>query len=321
MPHSLLGFEWRKSPAHYLLLTKFLYPQDADRLARSEEWKGVLGEDPRRAIERFMKEGLVELVELPEMIDRQYTVSDLKKMLQQRSLATTGRKSELISRLIEADPEGMKRAVAGIMLIKCSPQGRQVAEEYLQREQAKRAQLEKEVILDLKRRKFRDAVLKIASYEAAQVFPRGMGVDWKHYDPSNDVEILTAIFQVKPRRLSLLTDALLENVRIAAGMHTLMWNLGQATEWLEANQPAELGVPCRVAILDLVSYARFKVEIAHLRRLGYKWVRINTCNDNHVCEACRKLSSKRYPIDKVPDLPYERCTSEACRCFIVGSLE
>jgi len=242
-------------------------------------------------------------------------------MLQQRSLTTAGSKSELISRLIEADPEGMKRAAAGRTLIKCSPQGRQIAEEYLQREQAKRAQLEKEVILDLERRKFRDAVLKVASYEAALVFPRGAGIDWKHYDPSNDVEILRAIFQVKPKRLSSLADTQLENVRIAVGMRTLMWDLGQATEWLEANQPVGLVVPCRVAILDLESHARFKVEIARLRRLGYKWVRINTCNDDYVCEACRRLSSQRYPIDKVPELPFEMCTSEACRCSVIGSLE
>lgn len=112
----------------------------------------------------------------------------------------------------------------------------------------------------------------------------------------------------------------MESARIAAGMFELMWNAGHAVEWLEANQP-ELGASCKVAILELSSSAHFQVEIARLRQLGIQWVRINTCNDNLVCEACRKLSSKRYPIDRVPELPYEKCTSEVCRCWVVGSLE
>lgn len=317
----LLGFDWRKSPAHYLLLTKFLYPQDVNNLERSEDWKRALGEDPRRAVRRFIEEGLLESVELAELVERRYRVSDLKKMLQQRGLAVTGRKDELISRLIEADPEGTKRSVSGMTFLRCSPKGRQVAEEYLAQEQAKRERLEKEVVLDLESRKFRDAALKIASYEAEQVFPRGMGIDWKHYDPSNEIELLQAIFRTKPKRLSFLTDAQLENARVAAGMCILMWDVGQAAKWLEANQP-ELGSSCRAAIFDLVSSARFQVEIDRLRQSGYyKWVRINTCNDDLVCEACRKLSSKRYPVDKVPELPYEKCTSEVCRCWVVGSLE
>lgn len=321
MPHALFGFDWRKSPAHHLLLTKFLYPQDADRLARSEDWKKALGEDPSKAIRRFMEEGLLESIELTELVDKRYRVSDLREMLRQRGLETAGRKDELISRLIGADPEGMKRAVSGMMFLRCSPQGRQIAEEYLAREQTKREQVEQEVISALKRRSFRDAVLKIASYEAEQVFPRGMGIDWKHYDPSNDVEMLQVIFQTKPRRLSFLTDAQLENVRVAAGMRVLMWDVGQAVKWLEANQTTELGISCEMAVFDLESSARFRVEIARLRQLGYKWVRIHTCNDSHVCEACKRLSSKRYSIERVPDLPYEKCTSEVCRCWVVGSLE
>lgn len=317
----LLGFDWRKSPAHYLLLTKFLYPQDTNHLEGSEDWKRALGEDPHGAIRRFIEEGLLESVELAELVNRRYKVSDLKKMLQQRGLAVTGRKDELISRLIEADPEGMKRAVSGMTLLRCSPKGRQVAEEYLAQEQAKRERLENGVVSDLKNRKFRDAALKIASYETEQVFLRGMGIDWKHYDPSNDIELLQAIFRAKPKRLSFLTDAQLESARVAAGMRVLMWDVGQAVKWLEANQP-EMGASCKVAIFDLESSARFQVEITRLRRLGiHKWVRINTCNDDHVCEACRKLSSKRYPIDRVPELPYEKCTSEVCRCWVVGSLE
>jgi hypothetical protein len=315
----LLGFDWRKSPAHLLLLAKFLDPQTPERFAKSDDWVRVLGEDPRRAIKRLVDEGLLEPVALPELLARQYKVSELKKMLQQRGLVTSGRKEDLIARLIEADPKGMKKAVAGVTLLKCSSQGQRVAEEYLAQERIRRGQMEEDTIEALKRHRFREASLTVASYEAEQVFPRGMGIDWKHYDPSGNVELLTAIFQHKPKRLDHLVDAQIEAVRVAAAVRVLVWNVGQATEWLEANQADGLRVSCSVAIHIVESYARFRVEITRLRRSGYKRVRVNTCNDNLVCDACRRLSTRQYAIDKVPELPYEKCTSEVCRCWIVGS--
>lgn len=316
----LFGFDWRKSPAHNLFLTKFLYPQDPDSFAKRDDWMRVLGEDPRKAIKRFVDEGLVEPLTLSELLARQYKVSDLKEMLQQRGLPVSGRKEDLIARLIEADRKGVERAVDRVTLLRCSSKGRQIAEEYLTQERIRREQMEKEVIEALRSHRFRDASLTVASYEAEQVFPRGMGIDWKHYDPSNDVELLTAIFQLKPKRLAHLTDDQMEVVRIAAGMCVLGWNLGQATEWLEANQPDGLGVPCNVAVSIAKSYAWFVVEISHLRQLGYKWVKVITCNDDLVCEACKKLAARKHAIDKVPELPYDKCNSEVCRCSIVGSL-
>ncbi len=313
-----LRFDLKKSPAHSLLLTKFLYPQEVGRFIESRDWERVLGEHPRKAIQRFIDEGLLEPVELPELLARCYKVVDLQEMLKQRGLSTSGRKDDLINRLIEADPEGMRRAVAGVTLLKCSQQGRQLAEEYLAQEQVKRERAERDVIEALAKHRFKEAALIMASYEAGQVFPRGMGIDWRHYDPSRDIELLVAIFQLRPRCLSHLSDAQLEKVRIAAGMCVLMWNVGQATEWLESNETQELGLPYEVAMLTVKSYAQFRVELNHLRQLGYKWVGVITCNDNNVCESCRKLSARRYAIDKVPELPYEGCTSEICRCSIVG---
>lgn len=311
-------FDWRTSPAHWLLLTKFLYPQEVDRLAQDESWKRALGEEPVKAIERFIVQGLLEPLEVSELLGRRYKVSDLKEMLRQRGLTLSGPKEEMISRLIAADPEGMKASVSGLTVLRCSSQGREFAHEYLAREQAKRHQLEQHMISDLRRRKFREAVMRMASYEAEQVFPRGMGIDWKHYNPSRDVEFLRVVFQAKPKRLAHLTAAQLENVRIAVGMRVLIWNVGQAIEWLKANRPVELNVPCKVAILDLETCANFEFEIAHLRGLGCKSVKISTCNDDHVCKGCRELSRNVYSIDRVPALPYERCTSEVCRCAVTG---
>jgi len=48
-----------------------------------------------------------------------------------------------------------------------------------------------------------------------------------------------------------------------------------------------------------------------------KGIGIRTCNDDHVCPACREIASRIWPIDQVPELPYEKCTSKTgCRCGI-----
>jgi hypothetical protein len=39
------------------------------------------------------------------------------------------------------------------------------------------------------------------------------------------------------------------------------------------------------------------------------------------CPACRKLNGHKYSLDKVPELPHEKCTSEmGCRCLYVAEL-
>ena len=49
-------------------------------------------------------------------------------------------------------------------------------------------------------------------------------------------------------------------------------------------------------------------------------VEISDAEDS--CPACRKLTHKVYTFGKVPELPYENCTSgKGCRCTYVPSLK
>ena len=57
MLRSILGFDWQKSNAHWLLLNKFVRPRKPDDFA-NDIWEDVLGELPKHAIERFAAEGL-----------------------------------------------------------------------------------------------------------------------------------------------------------------------------------------------------------------------------------------------------------------------
>ena len=54
MLRSLVGTDWRKSPAHLLLLSKFLEPRTVEDFSKSDNWKEVLKEPPQQAIRRSL---------------------------------------------------------------------------------------------------------------------------------------------------------------------------------------------------------------------------------------------------------------------------
>jgi len=116
----LFGLDWKKSPAHLLLLTKFLSPEALEGFSGSDAWRAVLGEAPGKAIERFLGEGVIQCADVGERVAYEYRVSDLKSMLKQRDLPVSGHKRELIARLVEADAEGMEELVSGVPVFQCS---------------------------------------------------------------------------------------------------------------------------------------------------------------------------------------------------------
>jgi tetratricopeptide (TPR) repeat protein len=125
---------WRGSPAHIFLLGSFLRPGKVEELTTLVEWEPVLGEAPERVIEGFLAAGLLEFADQGQPLARrlgQVTVKELQEMLRERGLPVSGRKADLISRLVEADPEGMEEAARALSALRCTEQGRAVVGELL----------------------------------------------------------------------------------------------------------------------------------------------------------------------------------------------
>ena len=320
MLRSLLGPDWRKSNAHLLLLTKFLRPQTAEGFSESDSWKAVLRESPNQAIKRFIDEGMLTQADLNAQLDYKFKATELKDLLKQRSLPVSGRKEDFINRLVQTDPEGMKRAVAGPQILLCSERGQQIAENYLATEKTKRLEMEGQVLEYLKRRKFKEASVAVAAYEATQVFPRGMGIDWKNHNPARNVELLRFIFDGKPKILSRLQNDQLAALRLAGGMITLL-GLSQGKQWLPPNFETGLAMDNDAAVRMLFFYATHQADMANYRQGGIvKQVEIRAAQDS--CEACKRISGKKYKLSEVPELPYEHCTHEmGCRCMTLAVLK
>jgi tetratricopeptide (TPR) repeat protein len=125
---------WSKSPAHLFLVSNFLEPKRIEELTRLIDWELVLGEELASVIEELLLVGLLEVADRDEPLASRlgmFRVEELKEMLRDRGLPLSGRKDELIARLIDADSVGMEDAVRELSTLRCTEQGRAAVETFL----------------------------------------------------------------------------------------------------------------------------------------------------------------------------------------------
>lgn len=312
----LKGFDWRKSKAHMLLLSKFVHLENLDKFTKLDYWENVLGESPKQAIERFVDEGILIAADLNALLSYKYKVTELKDLLKQRNLPVSGSKKEMIQRLVQADHDGMKKVTAGWMIFECTKNGNEIIEQYWGTEKEKRASVEQQVVEYIKNRNFKEASLTVGAYEAEQVFPRGIGIDWKHYDPDKDMEMLNIIFESEPKILARLEDGKMETLRIGAAM-MLLWGTNMAHEYLPADFETGLSLDNNTAARMFLFYASHQTTIEGYRKAGIEKVKVLAFQDS--CKACKKLENKQYKLHQIPVLPYEYCTHEmGCRCTTIA---
>jgi hypothetical protein len=316
-----MGLDWQKSKSHLLLLQMYLHANNFENFARHEYWKtnwdNVLGEPATQSIKRFIDEGmLMTATDLNDLISYKYKVTELKDLLKQRGLPVSGHKEEMIKRLIQADLDGMRKAVAGLSLLKCTQRGYEIAEQYLEAEKEKRNSVERQVMEYLTKRKFREASLTVAAYEAEDGFPSGMGIE---RNPEQDMEQLKTIFESKPKILARLGTENFEALRIAAGMMAILGTT-KVKEWLPANFETNLAFNKETAVRMLLFYAQNKSTLEGYHKGGVvKYIEILSAPDS--CESCKKLNGKRFGLDEAPELPNEHCTNEiGCRCTFLAVL-
>lgn len=183
----------------------------------------------------------------------------------------------------------------------------------------KRAQAERQVMEYLVRRKFKEASLAVASFEAEQVSPRGMGIDWKHYNHKRDIEKLKTIFESKPPKIiANLGNEKLEVVRIAAAMMAL-WGTNRAKKWLPDDFETGLPFDSDTTVRMLQFQAVHKDTLERYHSSGVKYIEVLPVSDS--CESCQKMAGK-HKIAEAPELPNPNCTHKmGCRCCYLSVVE
>ena len=308
---------WRSSPAHLLLLSKFRNGDSPDRYQDAEYWEAVLKEKPSKVVEQFLKEGVLEPAGLQEFVNYKFGASELKLMLKERGLKVSGRKEELIQRLTENNEQSMRDATKGLIMYRCTTKGTQLAEYYLESEKVKRDAAERNVLDLLARKELLEAVRIVIQYEAFQVFPRGVGIDWKNYDVKSDVESLKIIFERVPGILKDIKENRLDKLRLAAAMMQL-WGTNTTRRWLTDDVETGTRLDNDVACRMLVFYAAHLRNMMNYKEARVKMVEVKSVGAENTCAECQKVSGKKYKVESVPELPYATCTCDiGCRCITV----
>ncbi|HRX01050.1 MAG TPA: SAP domain-containing protein [Cyclobacteriaceae bacterium] len=301
--------DWKNSPAHLLLLSKFLTTNSPDRYANDEHWKSVLKEKPSKVISQFLKEKILESVELQELVDYKFKILELKETLKTKGLKISGRKEELIQRLIENDPQLMHEKTKDLVLYRCTKEGMQFANRYLEEERAVKNKVEHDVMNYLKNRQYLKASQLIVKYKESQVF----------YFIQDNVNGLTRdlkpIFEVTPDLLSGVDKMQLDQLRLAAGM-MLLWGSGNVRSWIPDNIVTGIHLDGPAICRMLIFHSNHLKNIDSYRG-KVKTVEISGIDDVNTCPACKKIHGKKFKLGSVPQLPYAKCTCDlGCRCRI-----
>jgi len=316
---------WRKSDAHLLLLRRFLNPTDPKLYDRdcstggsTETWASVLGEHPSLAIQRFLKDGLLQPADTARVLNIRYRVADLKQLLRIRGLKVSGNKSELITRLLEHDKAEMDDLARQHGLLICVDDGKRIVKEFDERRRRDHDRDEQRLLMLLDKRDFRGAVKIAIEYEKRQVFPSVISTG-----PTSAEEIFTYteqalrdIFERAPSILAGIREDVLEQLRIGAGLQS---TIGGNLKYDHVLNDLETGhrLSAAAAVRMFIFHASYLRHMRQYRESGVRRVDIMGVRDKRQCPACQAIDGKVFKLQDALELPYEKCTCEdGCRCMI-----
>jgi hypothetical protein len=308
-----------KSPAKLLFLSKFKFAATVDGISRPDDWARVLRTSPAKAVRKFSANGLLQLADLETSIQSGFNGNQLKVLAKERGLPVSGTKKALAQRLVGADADGMTKLLGNRHFFVCTEAGQVAVERFASANAQAKQDAETASLAALQLGKLRDACFVVSHYESQQVFPRGLGMDWKNYGRGSEMRLLELIFACCPARFQNLPADKLSILRAAAGMLHI-WGVSDATPWLNNLQlEGELWTP-EIATRMFLFLAQHYQRIEELRAAGFHRV-VVLANDSDQCPECKKHAGKTYRLDKVPNVPFDRCTCpNGCLCMINADL-
>jgi hypothetical protein len=306
------NFDWKKSPAHLDLLSKFIKPRNTEQVIDWLYLPATLGENTAEAIDRFVRDGTLIPCELADSVDLAFTAARLKKMLKEQGLKSSGSKEELVERLIEADRDALQRMVSRLKMMICSPQVLPLVEHYKNVRQSD---------LDIAKQQSFKAFLQNDPKEACK-----FNITYCHKYSSlaspayqGGVEWLKFILSSEPKVLGKMTLADWKLLQAAVCMSQL-WYGESAVNWLPDDFATNVK-NTQIAANYLRCNAAYNRMVASCNRNERVKVVFDS-NDIDSCELCLALADKEFDVLDLPELPLVNCTSEqGCKCRLGSARE
>jgi len=294
--------------AQLALLSLFLRPCGLDNRAWQQQWTQELRRPYGRVIQDFVKRGLLTQPGTDLRISIGYRVVDLKPILKRHGLKVSGRKADLIARLVEAEPAEAERLAAGVECFVCTETGAELAQAWKDSTAARREEAEQQVRAVLERGQARKAgqiADRFRDSLPAPMDPRySIGVSAGGGGPRaiganvGGAEAMLAITSAPGMSGQEVAEA-----RVTAAEDVIWGRSFDAPEAFKARAYTELFRQSNQATLGKV------------KGLGLDKVGVLAAQDS--CESCRRIEAEGpYSINRVPELPNPDCTHSIgwCRC-------
>ena len=241
-------------------------------------------------------------------------------MLSSHGLKVSGKKAELIQRLLEADPKGMEVQYAHRMILRCTPAASQAVLRWKSECEKAYETAADNVIAALRNRHFKEAI-RVADVYRKNKFKRPLppGAEAMIITPAprpieERAKELATVFTMRPKILNELQPEQWEGLYLNYAVGEL---LGRTAP--EKCMPGFTGVGVMnsaTATRMLSFYVKRQSDLAQMRELGIKKAKIIGIGG---CEACAALNNKTFLLDELPELPYEKCTCAlGCRCMTIS---
>lgn len=308
--------------AHLHLLHLFLTPRPVTTITAPgwrERWEAVLGESPETAIDRLIKQGYLGAAPTEQVLSATVGVDQLKALLRDRGLRVSGRKGELLSRLMQADPETCARMAAGQGVLMCAAAGLDIASKYARDREINHELTVTATIAALQEGRLEEAVTHVAKHNADQVFVPGLGFDVRSLEELHR-DLIRKIFDNPiPSIIGSVSHQDARALRVAASLLVMGLDKG-AKAVASANAVGELRLGADTSVRMVMFSANHHRKLDQFKVAGITSVRVLSCHD--ACAACKAISRKLYTLRTLPELPFAKCTCDAgCRCLAQAEIE
>lgn len=306
--------------AHSLFLSRFLRPA-LPHLNGNErqlaEWTAALGESPESALDRFKTVGLLVPFSstgddmLASAIHSIYGVAELKAMLKSRALKLSGKKNELVVRLLAADSHGIAREIGNLGLFHCSRDGAQLAAVF----EARKEEAQRNAIAAIEAKDYAHAILQYQALENDLGFPK-----WE-FERAPNPAFIELVMTVNPRILAGCSAEVLARLRCAMALQCIAGR--HAPRQILAGLDTGIRLDAETAARMIFFLARHVEDIRQWRELGVRFVAHFA--GAGACSICTALNGKKWSIDEAPELPSAECSNDdlGCRCLyqpVIGNL-
>jgi len=293
---------------YWFFLSYFWNPQDIDKDKFISGWSESLGRSYKKVIDEFLNKGLIKRAGVKEKLAVLLRGDDLRCLLREKGLKTSGKKDDLLVRYIEACPEEAEQkasAMAGDLLV-CTPEGaRKVVDIGSKADRQDSAQLEMRSLLS--RRKVEQAAEVVRVYKDYERNPLQENIIGK-----DEVEIVLGIKGVPGVAPEEFDDA-----RLNAAMEMLWYGKITSSEYSHKSAYHVVG-----------RFAANAVEKERSRRVLKSYAedefvtRVEIMCQDDSCRACKAAAKRTYPLGKAPLIPIDGCTHESgCRCCYTPVVE